>query len=256
MKDKSALAPWIKRFLLEYLPTDRNFARNTQHSYRDALRLFVIFASSTLRRKPDELLVEELGADLVREFMCHIEERRKCSVATRNQRLAALRTLATFIGERSPEHLAWCAQIRSIPFKKSGHRPIGYLDKDEIDALLAAPDRTSRLGSRDHALLLFLYNTGARADEAAQLTVGDLRLRGPQEKSQSFVQLRGKGNKIRFCPLWASTTAVLKELVTGRADAGTSVPWPFSTSDDTIRRARHRHSLRQNGQRQSGGVAT
>lgn len=86
----------------------------------------------------------------------------------------------------------WCSQNRSIPFKKSGHRPIGYLEKDEIDALLAAPDGTSRLGSRDHALLLFLYNTGARADEVAQLTVGDLRLRGPQEKCQSFVQLRVK----------------------------------------------------------------
>ena len=90
MKDKRALAPWIKRFLLEYLPTDRNFARNTQHSYRDALRLFVIFASTTLRRKPDELLVEDLGADLVRKFMRHIEENRKCSVATRNQRLAGI----------------------------------------------------------------------------------------------------------------------------------------------------------------------
>jgi integrase/recombinase XerD len=218
MNDKRALAPWIKRFLLEYLPTDRNFARNTQHSYRDALRLFVIFSSAVLRTKPDELLVEDLSADLVRKFMRHIEEGRKCSVATRNQRLAALRTLAAFIGERSPEHLSWCAQIRSIPFKKSGHRPVGYLEKDEIDALLAVPDRTSRLGSRDYAMLLLLYNTGARADEAAQLTVGDLRLHGPQEKSHSFVQLRGKGNKIRFCPLWASTTAVLKELVAGRAD--------------------------------------
>lgn len=218
MKDNRVLAPWIKRFLLEYLPADRNFARNTQHSYRDALRLFVIFASCALRRKPDELLVEELRPDLVRRFMCHIEERRKCSVATRNQRLAALRTLATFIGEHSPEYLSWCAQIRSIPFKKSGHRPIGYLEKDEIDALLAAPNRTTRLGWRDHALLLFLYNTGARADEVAQLTLADLRLHGAREKYQSFVQLRGKGNKIRFCPLWTSTTAVLKELVAGRAD--------------------------------------
>ena len=94
MQDKRALAPWIKRFLLEYLPADRNFARNTQHSYRDALRLFVIFASATLPKKPDELLVEDLAADLLRRFLCHIEERRKCSVATRNQRLAALRTLA------------------------------------------------------------------------------------------------------------------------------------------------------------------
>ena len=147
MKDKRALAPWIKRFLLEYLPTDRNFARNTQHSYRDALRLLVIFASTTLHRKPDELLVEDLGADLVRRFMRHIEEKRKCSVATRNQRLAALRTLAAFIGERSPEHLSWCAQIRSVPFKKSGHRPIGYLEKDEIDAcslLLTAPVDSDR----------------------------------------------------------------------------------------------------------------
>jgi hypothetical protein len=129
MQDKRALAPWIKRFLLEYLPADRNFARNTQHSYRDALRLFVIFASATLPKKPDELLVEDLAADLLRRFLCHIEERRKCSVATRNQRLAALRTLAAFIGERSPEHLSWCAQIPSIPFKKSGQRPVGYLEK-------------------------------------------------------------------------------------------------------------------------------
>ena len=129
MKDKRTLAPWIKRFLLEYLPADRNFARNTQHSYRDALRLFVIFASDALHRKPDELLVEDLGPDLVRRFMCDIEERRRCTVATGNQRLAALRTLAAFIGERSPEHLSWCAQIRSIPFKKSGHKPIGYLEK-------------------------------------------------------------------------------------------------------------------------------
>ena len=89
------IAPWrlgSSAFCWKYLPTDRNFARNTQHSYRDALRLFVIFAGTTLHRKPDELLVEDLGADLVRRFMCHIEEECKCSVATRNQRLAALRT--------------------------------------------------------------------------------------------------------------------------------------------------------------------
>jgi integrase/recombinase XerD len=215
MRNRGALAPWIKHFLLEYLPADRNYSRNTQHSYRDTLRLLVMFAGMTLHRKPDELLIEDLSADLVRKFMRNIEEKRRCSVSTRNQRLAAVRSMATFIGERCPEYLSWCAQIRSIPFKKSSHRPVGYLEKDEIEALLAAPDCSSRLGSRDHALLLFLYNTGARADEVAQLTVGDLRLHGAQEKSQSFVQLRGKGNKIRLCPLWASTTTVLKELVRG-----------------------------------------
>lgn len=263
MKNRHALAPWIKRFLMEYLPSDRNFARNTQHSYRDALRLLIIFAKTTLHKKPDELLVEDLGTDLVRRFLRHIEERRKCSVSTRNQRLAALRTLATFISERSPEHLSWCAQIRSIPFKKAGHRPVGYLEKDEIEALLAAPDCCSRLGSRDHALLLFLYNTGARADEAAQLTVGDLRLHRPQEKSQSFVQLRGKGNKIRFCPLWESTTTVLQEMVAGRAEQervflgrSARAMTRFGVHDIVTRYARRTRSNRKNLQHKRIGPHT
>ena len=163
--------------------------------------------------------MEDLSADLVRRFMCHIEERRESARSRRVisdwPRYAHWRRLSA---NAARNICPGARRSASIPFKKSGHRPVGYLEKDEIDALLAAPDRTSRLGSRDHALLLFLYNTGARADEAAQLTVGDLRLRGPHEKSQSFVQLRGKGNKVRFCPLWASTTVILKELATGRSD--------------------------------------
>ena len=150
-KDDRALAPWIKRFLLDYLPGDRNFARNTQHSYRDAVRLLVVFASATLHRKPDELLVEDLGADLLRKFMRHLEETRKCSISTRNQRLAGVHTLARFIAERSPEHLCWCAHIRTVPFKKAMRRPVGYLEKNEIDALLDALDRTTWLGFRDHS---------------------------------------------------------------------------------------------------------
>jgi integrase/recombinase XerD len=216
MKDNRLLAPWIKRFLLEYLPSDRNFTRNTQHSYRDALRLLVTFAGATLHKRPDELLVEDIGADLAKRFLRQIEEVRKCSISTRNQRLAAVHTLATFIGEHSPEHLPWSAHIHAVPFKKRAHKPIGYLERRGIDALLAAPNQTSRLGARDHTLLLFMYNSGARASEVAQLTVGDLRL---HEKSQSFVQLHGKGDKIRFCPLWASTVAALKPLVKGRNDS-------------------------------------
>jgi integrase/recombinase XerD len=136
MKDNPALAPWIKRFLLEYLPGDRNFARNTQQSYRDALRLLVLFASATLRRKPDELLVEDIGADLLRKFMRHIEETRKCSISTRNQRLAGVHTLARFIAERSPEHLSWCSHIRTVPFKKAMRRAsrISGEDRDRRSA--------------------------------------------------------------------------------------------------------------------------
>jgi integrase/recombinase XerD len=218
MIDKHALAPWIKRFLLEYLPGDRNLARNTQKSYRDAIRLLVLFASTRLHKKADELLIDDLTGNLLREFMSYIEEERKCSILTRNQRLAAIHTMAHFISERNPEYLAWCSAIRTVSFKRSGRVPVTYLEKDEIDALLNAPDQTTRLGYRDHSVLLFLYNSGARADEVAQLTVGDLNLIRSSVDGQSSVRLHGKGNKVRFCPLWASTASELRKLTGGRVD--------------------------------------
>src|SRR5215469_4387392 len=197
MTDQSALGPWVKRFLLEYLPGERNFTRNTQQSYRDALRLLIVFAAGSLHKKPDQLLVEDIRAELLRKFMRHIEEIQKCRVSTRNQRLAAIHALATFIGERCPEHLPWCASIRAIVFKRGARVPVGYLEKNEIEALLDAPDNATWIGTRDRTLLLFMYNSGARASEAAQLTVGDLRLHST-EITQPFVELHGKGNKIRF----------------------------------------------------------
>ncbi len=218
MIDKHALAPWIKRFLLEYLPGDRNLARNTQKSYRDAIRLLVLFASTRLHKKADELLIDDLTGNLLREFMSYIEEERKCSILTRNQRLAAIHTMAHFISERNPEYLAWCAAIRTVTFKRSGRVPVTYLEKDEIDALLNAHDQTTCLGYRDHSVLLFLYNSGARADEVAQLTVGDLNLNRSSVDGQSSVRLHGKGNRVRFCPLWASTASELRKLTSGRVD--------------------------------------
>ena len=121
-------------------------------------------------------------------------------------------SLARFIGTHSPAHLAWCSEIRSIPFKKTAKASIGYLEKPEIDALLKQPDQRTALGARDHTLLLFLYNSGARADEAAKLTVGSLQL----GRSSPSVRILGKGSKIRMCPLWPATTASLSRLVIGR----------------------------------------
>jgi len=124
-----------------------------------------------------------------------------------NQRLATIHSLARFIGMRSPVHLAWCAEVRAVPFKKTAKTAIGYLEKAEMDALLNQPDRRTSLGARDHALLLFLYNSGARADEAAKLTVGNLQLGGSPS-----VRLHGKGNKFRTCPLWSTTVTSLSRL--------------------------------------------
>jgi len=208
MTDRNLLAPWLRRFLLEHLVAERNLARSTQTSYRDTLTLLLPFVSRRSGTAVDRLSVEQLSRLAVRQFLEHVEKERRCSVATRNQRLGTIRSLARFIGTRAPEHLAWCTEIRSIPFKKTAKTVIGYLEKAELDALLRIPDRRTTLGARDHALLLFLYNTGARANEAARLTVANLQL-----GTSACVRIFGKGNKWRLCPLWPETAAVLRPLI-------------------------------------------
>ncbi len=217
MKNSSALGSWIRRFLLEYLVGERNLAHNSQQSYRDAVRLLVVFVAAKTHKKVDELLIPDIDADLLRAFLRHIEEKRKCSIASRNQRLAAIHALAGFIAERCPEYLDWCAQLRAVKSKRSAPIPVCYLEKPEIDALLDAPNPATTLGNRDRALLLFMYNSGARADEAAKLCIDDLSLHSGADCALSSVCLHGKGGKVRICPLWPSTTVTLRNLVAGRS---------------------------------------
>lgn len=216
MRNKQNLGPWIRRFLLEYLPGERNLACNTQRSYRDAIRLLLLHAAGSLHRNVDDLTINDIDAEMVRKFLRHIEENRRCSIASRNQRLAAVHGLASFIAERCPEYMEWCAQIRAIKSKRSAPVPISYLEKHEIDALLAVPNQTTKVGLRDHTLLLFLYNSGARADETAHVRIEDLRLHGGGSSALPSVRLQGKGGKVRTCPLWPSTAAALSKLVSSR----------------------------------------
>lgn len=211
MTNKNLVATWVRRFLLEHLVGDLNLSRNTQASYRDVLALLLPFAAKQQGQAIDQLEIEGLAPDVVRRFLAHLEDERHCSVSTRNHRLASIHAFARFVGARSPERLDWCAELTAIPFKKAAKGTLPYLEKVEMDALLAAPDRGTRQGARDYALLLFLYNAGARADEAARLTVGDLDL-GPSPAAKVL----GKGNKRRLCPLWPSTAGVLKMLVATR----------------------------------------
>jgi site-specific recombinase XerD len=208
------LGGWVRRFLLEHLVVERNLSRNTQRSYRDTLRLLIPFAANHHKTAVDRLLMTDLSADVVRAFLRHIEERRQCGVRTRNQRLAAIHALGTFVGERCPELIPWCSEVRAVPFKRYDRPGLCYLDKPEIDALLAAPDRTTEQGRRDHGILLFLYNTGARASEAAAVAIRDLDVRSDGSGS---VRLVGKGGKTRHCPLWPATMTSLRALTQGRS---------------------------------------
>jgi integrase/recombinase XerD len=135
MSDVTSLGTWVRRFLLEHLVEERNLARNTQRSYRDTLVVLIPFVAAKLNKAVDRLTAIDLSADVARLFLAHLEESRQCSIATRNQRLATLHALARFVGERSPEHIVWCGQIRNIPFKKTTRTIIPYLDRPEMDAL-------------------------------------------------------------------------------------------------------------------------
>src|SRR5712692_10675074 len=167
MNDLTLLGPWVRRFLLEHLVAERNLARNTQRSYRDALTLLIPFVADKLHQSVDRLTVTNVSADLVRLFLTDLEQSRKCSIATRNQRLAAIHVLARLVGEHSPEHIACCGQIRSIPFKKGAQVVIPYLDNRRWMRSWTLQTAKTAQGRRDHALLLFLYNSGTRAQEAA-----------------------------------------------------------------------------------------
>lgn len=211
MTGSKLVGPWVRRFLLEHVVGERNLSINTQLSYRDMLTLFLPFAAKQAKKAIDHVEVLDLSPALIRSFLTHLERDRKCSLTTRNQRLGGLHALARFIGEHSPEHLDWCTQVRLIPFKKTAQAGITYLDKAEMDALLAAPDRRSEQGRRDYALLLFLYNSGARASEVANLTIRDIDWYG------RTVCITGKGRKQRLCPLWSETVALLRCLAAARS---------------------------------------
>jgi site-specific recombinase XerD len=177
--------------LVEHIVTERNLARNTRTSYRDTFSLLLPFVSRNLRKPVDRLAVRDLTSVLVLQFLAHIEEDRGCSARTRNQRLAAIRAFARFIGSRDPAHVEWCGHIRAIASKKSTPTSVGWLTRTEMEAMLAGPDRKTRRGRSEYALLLFLYNTGARVSEATHLQVRDLQI-GRGNGGHDLATLHGK----------------------------------------------------------------
>jgi len=201
-------AQYIYPFFGEYLTAERGLSSNTVGAYRDAMKLLLGFASERCATPPEELTVEQLNEKTILAFLDYVETERNCSVKTRNARLTALRTFFGFIARREPVLLEQCRRVRAIPFKRGAQRCLDYLDDDEMAAMFEAVDPGERLAQRDEALLLFMYNTGARAQEVADVMIDDLRLDEP-----GHVKLRGKGGKERICPLWPETVQALRRLL-------------------------------------------
>ena len=218
------LGTWIKRFLMEHLPTERNLAINTMKSYRDCLTLLLPFVAGRCGKALERLAVEDMSADRVMAFLGHLERERGCSVQTRNLRLTAIRSFARYVAVRDAALVEWAGSIRAIPLKKSLRRQVDWLSSKDMEAMIAGPDRRTAAGRVEHALLLFLYNSSARASEATGLRVEDLHL--PERTGENArVTLHGKGGKIRVTPIWKRTAKALAALSGDRPPGCGSVFW-------------------------------
>lgn len=217
MKVRTQLSTVVQKFLEHYLPVERNSSPNTVLSYRDGMILFLRYAAQQRKRSPDALVMEDVDAALVRGWLEWLARTRRASPRTCNQRLASIKSFFKYLAAVAPEHLDRCRLVREIPNRRVEHKEPRYLDKPEVEALQAvARDRASH---RDEALVLLLYNTGARVQEVVDLDVEHLFLQAPAR-----VLLRGKGRKERTCLLWGATVKGIQRWLAERDESQRGSP--------------------------------
>lgn len=197
----------VQSFFSDHLRRVRGASEHTVRAYRDALSMLFVFLADRRRCSVADLRLEDMRADAVLAFLQHIESKRGNGVVTRNCRLAAIRSFADHLLRHDVTRAEQYGRILAIPTKRAGIRVVSYLEPEDVRAVIASIDSTSRASRRDRALLLFLYNTGARISEALAVRPGDLQLVRPMQ-----VRLHGKGGKDRVCPLWADTATALRDL--------------------------------------------
>lgn len=225
MEDKTQyISYWIRRFFCDYMVTTMNKSHNTQKCYRDCIKMLLAFTSEKLNKRVDKILVNDITADLVLDFLNHLEKDRGNSVKSRNNRRSAIMTFANFVAVYAPEFVEWSRMAHLVPLKKhpierkeDGYvKPvINYLTKEEMNVVLESPDRSTDQGRRDYALLTFLYNSGARASEVANLRICNLTI-PLNSNDDGTVDILGKGGKVRTCPIWGSTLSLIRPLIQGR----------------------------------------
>jgi integrase/recombinase XerD len=216
----NTLARALRRFFADHMPLARGLSPHTVLSYRDAFVLLLRFLAKSRGRDVVDLDLGDLDPNSVIAFLDELEAGRANCTATRNARLAAIHAFARFVAAQHPERIEVCQRLLAVPVKRATLRVVEYLEADEIRAMLDSTDRTTPQGRRDHALLVVMFNTGARVQEVLDLRPCDLQLVRPLQ-----ARLFGKGRKERICPLWPRTAEVLKALLAEmRLDAALSEP--------------------------------
>ena len=195
----------LQQFFVQRLMQQLHASPCTVAAYRDTFRLLLAFTHRQLGKQPCDLVLEDLNAALILDFLRHLEVERHNSIRSRNARFAAIRSFMGYVAFQEPSAVAVAQSVLAIPMKRFEQPLIGFLSREHIVAILAAPDRNSWAGQRDRVMLATLYNTGARVSELTGMRVGDLTL-----APSASVCIHGKGRKERSVPLWSNTAAQLK----------------------------------------------
>ncbi len=210
------IAPLITAFLREHMPIDRGYSPNTCETYAHAFRLLFMFASERLGKRPSQLCVEHINAELVLDFLRHIEQKRSNSPVTRNSRLAAVKAFMRYVELRVPASLEQVHQIRAIPTKRHEQPLVEHLTIKQVRAILDAPKLATRLGTRDRAMLHLCFACGLRVSELVDLPLESLSRRHPPS-----IRVCGKGRRERCLPLWKETASDLRAWLAIRGPART-----------------------------------
>ena len=217
----TSLAPTLQAFFTDRLAAQRHASGQTVLAYRDSLRLLIGFVCSRTGKQPSQLDLADLDGPMIGSFLTHLEQDRGNTVRTRNARLAAIHSLFRYAALRHPEHAASIQRVLAIPPKRFDEAVVCYLTKTEAEALLAAPERATWIGRRDHALLSLAIQTGLRVAELTGLRVTDVALtHGPH------VRVLGKGRKERCIPLTGTTTTTLSAWLDERSGAPHEAVFP------------------------------
>ena len=198
----------LQRFFVERLLQQQNASPRTIESYRDTFRLLLNYAHHQLKKPPEKLTFDEFNSTLITNFLTHLETVRHNSIRSRNARLAAVHAFCHFVALQYPPALHVVQQILSIPAKRFEKPLMGFLSREEVQAILGAPDPTTWFGQRDRVLLAVMYNTGVRVSELTDILVADVTLTGV-----ASVRLRGKGRKQRTLPLWEETIVEIRSWI-------------------------------------------
>jgi integrase/recombinase XerD len=228
----SGLAPLLESYFTDRLIRQRHASPHTIACYRDSFRLLLKFVKVNTGKAPSKVRLEDLDAPLIGAFLAHLESERGSSVRTRNARLTAIHSFFHYVSLEAPEHAELIQRVLAIPHKRFDTVLISYLERPEIEALLNSPDRSTRIGRRDHALLLLAVQTGLRVSELAGLRCQDVQL-----GTGAHVRCDGKGRKERCTPLTKSTVTVLRGWLRERGGQPDDPLFPSSRGQHLTRSA-------------------